>query len=54
MSPPPKPLAYRLCAERYTQHAEWVPRLLYGLMVLWMAYRNLTGGGFMPRVAKDV
>jgi general secretion pathway protein F len=36
------------------QLAEWTPRLFYGLIVVWMAYGLLTGGGFMPRVPKDL
>jgi general secretion pathway protein F len=38
----------------YLQLADWTPRLLYGLIMLWMAYGLLTGGGFMPKVPKDL
>ena len=38
----------------YTQLAEWLPRILYGLIMLWMAYGLLTGGGFMPKVPSDL
>ena len=40
--------------EVYKQLAEWAPRLFYGLVALWMAYGLLTGGGFMPRLPKDL
>ncbi len=36
------------------QVADWAPRVIYGLIMLWMAYGLLTGGGFMPRVPKDL
>ena len=36
------------------QLADWVPRIFYGLIMLWMAYGLLTGGGFMPKVPKDL
>ena len=38
----------------YQQLAEWMPRIFYGLIMLWMAYGLLTGGGFMPKVPKDL
>ena len=38
----------------YQQLAAWAPRILYGLIMLWMAYGLLTGGGFMPKVPKDL
>jgi general secretion pathway protein F len=28
----------------------WIPRLVYGAVLVWMAYALLTGGGFMPSV----
>ena len=40
--------------DSYTQLAEWAPRILYGLIMLWMAYGLLAGGGFMPKVPKDL
>ena len=36
------------------QVADWAPRVIYGLIMLWMAYGLLTGGGFMPNVPKDL
>jgi general secretion pathway protein F len=36
------------------QVADWAPRVLYGLVMLWMAYGLLTGQGFMPRVPNDL
>ena len=38
----------------YQQLAEWMPRIFYGLIMLWMAYGLLTGGGFMPKVPRDL
>ena len=38
----------------YTQLAEWLPRIVYGLIMLWMAYGLLTSGGFMPKVPSDL
>jgi type II secretory pathway component PulF len=32
------------------QLAMWVPRVVYGAVLIWMAYGLLTGGGFMPSV----
>ena len=32
------------------QLAMWMPRVVYGAVVVWMAYGLLSGGGFMPRV----
>ena len=40
--------------DSYSQFAEWLPRILYGLILLWMAYGLLTGGGFMPKVPGDL
>jgi general secretion pathway protein F len=34
------------------QLAMWLPRVVYGAVLIWMAYGLLTGGGFMPRVAE--
>ena len=36
------------------QLADWGPRIFYGLIMLWMAYGLLTGGGFMPKVPKEL
>ena len=38
----------------YQQLADWGPRIFYGLIMLWMAYGLLTGGGFLPKVPKDL
>ncbi len=38
----------------FEQLAMWAPRVVYGIVVLWMAYGLLTGGGFMPRVPNDI
>ncbi len=38
----------------YEQLASWVPRIIYGAVVLWMAYGILTGGGFMPKVPTNL
>jgi type II secretory pathway component PulF len=32
------------------QLAMWIPRVVYGAVVVWMAYGLLTGSGFMPSV----
>jgi general secretion pathway protein F len=32
----------------------WAPRIIYGIVVLWMAYGLITGGGFMPRMPNDI
>ena len=36
------------------QITAWVPRVLYGLVALWIAYGLVTGGAFMPRVPTDL
>lgn len=36
------------------QLAMWAPRVVYGIVVLWMAYGLLTGGGFMPNIPNDI
>lgn len=38
----------------YKQLADWVPRIIYGLIMAWMVYGLLKGGGFMPKVPKDL
>jgi general secretion pathway protein F len=38
----------------YEQVAVWAPRVLYGLLMLWMAARLLGGPGIMPQVPKDL
>lgn len=32
----------------------WAPRIVYGIVVLWMAYGLITGGGFMSRIPSDI
>ena len=32
------------------QVADWLPRMIYGCVALWMAYCILTGNAFMPQV----
>jgi general secretion pathway protein F len=36
------------------QIAEWLPRLIYGAVALWMAYGILTGGGFAPNLPAEL
>jgi general secretion pathway protein F len=36
------------------QVAEWLPRLIYGAVALWMAYGILTGGGFQPNLPAEL
>ena len=36
------------------QLAEWVPRIFYGLIMLWLAYGLLTGGGFAPQIPNNL
>ena len=36
------------------QLAMWAPRVVYGIVVLWMAYGLITGGGFMPRMPDGI
>jgi type II secretory pathway component PulF len=36
------------------QLATWAPRVVYGIVVLWMAYGLITGGGFMSRIPSDL
>lgn len=40
--------------EMVTQLADWTPRLLYALIAAWMAYGLLSGGGFSPKMPKDL
>ncbi len=37
-----------------TQLATWLPRLVYALLVLWMAYGLLSGGGVGPRLPSEL
>ena len=32
------------------QVADWIPRIVYGAVMLWMAYSILTSGAFMPKI----
>ncbi len=36
------------------QVAAWLPRVVYGVIMLWMAYSILTGSAFMTQVPKDL
>lgn len=36
------------------QTAAWLPRLAYGLVMLWMAYSILSSAAFMPHVPQDL
>lgn len=38
----------------YQQLAEWAPRIFYGVIMLWIGYGLLTGGGFMPTIPKEL
>ncbi len=38
----------------FKQLADWAPRIFYGLILLWMAYGLLSGGGLMPQVPKNL
>ena len=38
----------------YKELAAWVPRIVYAMVALWMAYGLLTGGGTMTAVPKDL
>lgn len=40
--------------EFFRQAAEWAPRIVYGLIALWMAFSILTSGAFLPKVPKDL
>ncbi len=32
----------------------WAPRVVYGIVVLWMAYGLIMGGGFLPRMPDGI
>jgi general secretion pathway protein F len=36
------------------QVADWIPRIVYGVVMLWMAYSILTSGAFMPHVPEEL
>jgi general secretion pathway protein F len=36
------------------QLAEWLPRVIYALLALWMAYGILTSGAFMPHLPEEL
>ncbi len=38
----------------YEQLATWAPRIVYGMVVVWMAISLLSGPGFGPRVPTDL
>ena len=40
---------------RYQQQlADWLPRLIYAVLALWMAYGILTSGAFMPHLPEEL
>ena len=40
---------------RYQQQlAEWLPRVIYTMLALWMAYGILTSGAFMPHLPEEL
>ena len=38
----------------YQQLADWLPRLIYSAVALWMAYGIVMGGGFMPKMPANL
>jgi len=38
----------------YAQMAVWIPRVVYGLIVLWTAWGMLSGPGLMSQIPKDL
>ncbi|MBL8524460.1 MAG: type II secretion system F family protein [Betaproteobacteria bacterium] len=40
--------------EFFRQAAQWIPRVVYGAIALWIAYGILTGGAFMPKVPANL
>ena len=36
------------------QVADWTPRIVYGMVMLWMAYSILTSGAFMPHLPEEL
>lgn len=34
--------------------ADWIPRIVYGVVMLWMAYSILTSGAFMPHLPEEL
>ena len=36
------------------QVADWIPRIVYGAVMLWMAYSILTSGAFLPKLPDDL
>ena len=36
------------------QVADWLPRVIYGCVALWIAYGILTGNAFMPQVPEEL
>jgi len=37
-----------------TQLAEWAPRILYGMVMIWMIISLISGGGLLPSVPLDL
>ncbi|MEQ1515565.1 MAG: type II secretion system F family protein, partial [Usitatibacteraceae bacterium] len=40
--------------DTYKQIADWVPRIFYAIIVLWMAYEILTSGALVSTVPRDL
>lgn len=38
----------------YAQMAKWIPKVIYGLIVLWTAWGILAGPGLMSQIPKDI
>ncbi|HEX4327239.1 MAG TPA: type II secretion system F family protein [Burkholderiales bacterium] len=38
----------------YAEMAKWIPRVIYGLVVLWTAWGMLSGPGLMTQIPKDL
>jgi general secretion pathway protein F len=38
----------------YEQMSTWAPRIVYGMVVVWMAFSILSSGGFSPRVPDEI
>lgn len=36
------------------QVTDWIPRIVYGMVMLWMAYSILTSGAFMPHLPEEL
>jgi general secretion pathway protein F len=41
-------------ADSWRQLADWLPRLFYAVIAIWIAMQLLSGPGIMPRMPADV